>query len=755
MSHPSWPRRAVTATLLAGLALLGLAACGPLGSVSQVSMGEEFACARKADGTVWCWGRADSGQLGDGSRSHTAAPAVAVAGITTATSVATGTNHACAVLADGTARCWGYAVLGQTGRGIGGGTGEVSEVLPVPVDGLTGATQITAGASHTCARLSDGTARCWGRNVEGQLGNGTTTTAFAPVPVSGLTGVVSIQAGAFHTCALIDDDSVRCWGANNRGQLGNGTTTNASTPTTVTGLTGVAEVDGGGNHTCARRAAGTVACWGRNTEGELGNGGTTDATTPVNATGITAATDVTAGDFHTCAVEGGSVRCWGYGGNGRLGNGSAATATTPATVAGLTDVQTVEGGAASTCAVLTDATSRCWGYNGYGGLGDTTRTERVAPVSVAGQPLVVKEVEEIESGGIHTCLLTTDATVSCLGQGVVNGELGNGTFTNSRLPVTVPSLTGVQTIAVGAHHTCAVLADTTVRCWGRNADGQLGNGTSSTSNVPVAVTGLTGVVDLEAGTSHTCALLTDTTVRCWGANADGQLGNGTTTPSNVPVTVTGLTGVGVLGAGLAHTCATLTADGSVRCWGRNADGQLGNGTTNPATVPATVTGLTGATDVTAGTNHSCAVLTDGSGRCWGSNALGQLGTGSGSSLVPAPVSGLTNAGQITAGHSYTCATLGDAGGRCWGTNLFGQLGRGHGIDVRTQAYPVPGPVAGQTAIAHLDAGTAPATNNGQHTCARLTDGTATCWGAAGSGQLGDGGDWTDRLTTNRKVVREG
>jgi alpha-tubulin suppressor-like RCC1 family protein len=228
-------------------------------------------------------------------------------------------------------------------------------------------------------------------------------------------------------------------------------------------------------------------------------------------------------------------------------------------------------------------------------------------------------------------------------------------------------------------------------------------------------------------------------VVCWGRNSEGQLGDGTTTQTTTPVATTGLTAVTDLTAGDFHSCAVQ--GGAVQCWGYGGNGRLGAGSTATATVPTAVAGLTGVATVEGGAASTCAVLTDATSRCWGYNALGQLGTGGGATLVPAAVSGLTGAVQITAGQSYTLRHP----RRCQWAVLGDQPLR--------SARPLPRDR--RTAIAHLDAGTAPATNNGQHTCARLTDGTATCWGAAGSGELGDGGDYSDRLTTNRPVVQEG
>jgi alpha-tubulin suppressor-like RCC1 family protein len=247
--------------------------------------GDGHSCAVLASGTVKCWGDNTWGQLGNGTRTS-AGVAVTVSGITNATDVAAGQAHTCASLADGTVKCWGLAsdgILGD-GRPILP-SGSVS-TTPVSVIGISSASSVTAGAAHTCARLSDGTARCWGVNLYGQLGNGTTDTSSAPVTVDGITTATNIDAGYLHTCAALADDDLHCWGRNDRGQLGNGSTTDSSTPGPVTGITVAPSLDAGGSHTCVARPEDGLSCWGWNGQGQLGTGTYTDSWTPVPVTGL-------------------------------------------------------------------------------------------------------------------------------------------------------------------------------------------------------------------------------------------------------------------------------------------------------------------------------------------------------------------------------------------------------------------------------------------------------------------------------------
>src|SRR5439155_1410122 len=183
---------------------------------TAVAGGGFHACMRLPDGTVQCWGRNNFGQLGngDGNLADSSVP-VAVRGLTTATRVVTGDSHTCALLGDGTVQCWGGGDAGQRGEGA---FNDMSTV-PGAVVGIGGAVAVTGGFYHTCALLGDGTVQCWGRNAEGQLGDGSSIGTRAPTRVIGITGALAVSGGFQHTCALLSDGTVQCWGRNAEGQL--------------------------------------------------------------------------------------------------------------------------------------------------------------------------------------------------------------------------------------------------------------------------------------------------------------------------------------------------------------------------------------------------------------------------------------------------------------------------------------------------------------------------------------------------------
>jgi alpha-tubulin suppressor-like RCC1 family protein len=403
-----------------------------------------------------------------------------------------------------------------------------------------------------------------------------------------------------------------------------------------------------------------------------------------------------------------------------LARNQFADAIDHASVGGL---KRIVSGLAHTCVLTGQSRVRCWGDNefgqlGYGNVIDVGDNPTRLPYAAGDVPLPVDPmthlpldpVMQLVAGHNHTCVLLESGLVTCWGDNRF-GQLGYNRTDNLADDEAVTSFGYVTVgdlatrIAAGGDHTCAILQSGAVRCWGRNDFGQLGRGNTATigDNETVFSAGNVdlgaGVIvkDLALGDSHTCVLLTTGAVRCWGRNDVGQLGYGNSTNlgdnepiNNLPdVSLTGT--VRKLVAGNAHTCA-LTFAGTLRCWGDDFFGQLGQGFGGgnrgwgdqanelPSTLPGDINTGAQVTDVTAGGFHTCALSSDGQLKCWGRNDFGELGYGFIGHQAAPPATGVNLDGvtaySITAGNVHTCALRSNGTARCWGLGNDGRLGRG-------------------------------------------------------------------------------
>lgn len=343
------------------------------------------------------------------------------------------------------------------------------------------------------------------------------------------------------------------------------------------------------------------------------------------------------------------------------------------------------------------------------------------------------EAVGISTGENHTCAVGGDGFAWCWGDNT-GGKLGDGTADPSLVPVPVDQLTGVVNVAAGfGNHSCAVLDDGTVWCWGENTWGQLGDGGFDDSLAPVQVPGVVGALTVCAGVTHTCALLSSGRVACWGRHDVGQLGNSAThqtcaggmdcSPS--PVFVDYMVSTLQVDCGRYHTCLVKNG-GEIFCWGGNDFGQLGVGDTAYRDAPDRVLNIIDGVSVGVGAESACLIRTDGTGWCWGKNDVGQLGNGVPSvyEVAPVPMTGLVDARLFGPGLDHTCVVLDDNSVWCLGSDADEQLGNGMLGDSLAL-----GSVPGLAGSAVIDSGAV-------HSCAVKHDGTLWCWGGNGSGQLG-------------------
>jgi len=647
--------------------------------------------------------------------------------------IVAGGEFVLALLSDGTLRSWGYNAFGQ----LGDGATYTDSNIPVTVFGLSGIKSIAAGLRHGLALKEDGTVYSWGWNNYGQLGRNVGGANFSNTPgivravgdltdaLGGLKGVESIAAGDYHSLALFSGSKTVCaWGSNGWGQLGIGDAaiTDSAAPVMVADLAGVAAIASGGKSSLALLSNGTLKSWGANSSGQLGDGTFDDQYAPVavrnqnNDDSLSHVTSISVGyEFAMALLENGTVVTWGSNSKGQLGNGSGENSSLPVTVASLTGVEKISAGSNHAFAILANGSVKGWGLNEYSQLGDGTGLDHATPVDVPPLPRVLS----IVGGNQFSAALMNDGSVKTWGDNW-NGQLGNNSWTNSLTPVFAFSgfdetrLTNISQISAGIYHSLALKSDgSRVYAWGEGTLGQLGNGTWTSSSTPVEVlnedgTGyLSNVASISAGSYHSLARLKDGTVRSWGDNEFGQLGNGksgATEKSSKPVVVTGLSGVSDIAAGGFFSLAILAqgtvsiADDTVWSWGSNRYGQLGNGTEVDSSVPVQVHGV------------------------------GDSGF-------------LTGVSDIAAGWFHSLALLSDGAVNSWGRNNYGQLGNGIYANSPTPVFVKntdgSGNLSGAKAIAAGAYHSLAITDAG--TPLDLSDDFVQSWGFNGYGELGNPG----------------
>lgn len=334
--------------------------------------------------------------------------------------------HNCAVLEDGTVWCWGRNDYGQ----IGDGTAGTNRTVPTRVPGIVDASSITGGAHFTCVATTGGEVRCWGANRFEHmherthvLGSSEPEYSPTPVPITTASGVASLSGGNEFACFIPGSGQVTCWGANFGGQLGDGTFADRGTPAPVqhAGSPFTAnQVDGGGGHACARRSDNSVWCWGANFTGALGTGDTADATTPRRVAGIPAVLEVASAGLHTCAAAADGIYCWGNNPNGQLGDGTTEMRTSPVLALAGPQWRHVAVGSEWSCAWTDAGAARCWGDNNRGALGDGSFAGP-GPVDV-----MLTDVARLSAGELHTCAQRSDESLWCWGSNDF-GQIGDGT----------------------------------------------------------------------------------------------------------------------------------------------------------------------------------------------------------------------------------------------------------------------------------------------------------------------------------------
>ncbi len=394
----------------------------------SITVGQFHSMGSKSDGTLWAWGHNINGQLGNGSTTDQTTP-IAISSVQSGMlSVAAGGNHTVAVKTDGTLWSWGANYAGQLGDGTG-----VQKTSPVQVGMDNKWITVALGFGHSIGLKSDGTLWAWGYNTYGQLGDGTTTSRNSPVQIGTDNKWVSIAAGENHSLGLKSDGTLWAWGNNFYGDLGDGSSTQRNSPVQIGVDTKWVSITAGDNYSVGLKNDGTLWTWGYNTYGQLGDGTVIDKNSPAQIGIDTKWASVAAGQYHTIALQSdGTLWSWGYNSNGQLGDGTTTDRSSPLQIGTDADWVSVSAGYTYTMALKSNGTLWAWGFNNQGQFGDgTTFFTQALPIQVNSQSNVVALANGGGSRNLHSGIIKVNRSTVCLAGYNGNGQLGNGTTTNS------------------------------------------------------------------------------------------------------------------------------------------------------------------------------------------------------------------------------------------------------------------------------------------------------------------------------------
>ena len=615
--------------------------------------------------------------------------------------------------------------------------------VPDPTQAISATSSVNG-----CALDLGGQAWCWGSGGNGELGNGTNDHSNTPVQVSGGHSFVALSSNVHSYCGLTDAGEIYCWGWNGIGSIGIGVLDDQvyNTPQKVASNETFTALDGDWYHFCAVADSGDVYCWGYNRDGGIGVdpatgpetcvgfGGVPCASSPVLADGQHTYTDVAVGYFHSCAIDdAGDTYCWGTNYDGQFGNGNTSSITTATAVAGPAGMNFafIDANWSHTCGITDADELYCWGHNNGGRLGDGTETQRLSPVLVTTDGSTSSWSTVSASNG-YTCGTTTSNDGYCWGFNS-NGKLGTGDWFYYTSPANIAGGHAFTAVSAGFTNACALTDSGTPYCWGFEDFGALGNGQWPTIETPASILGGLTLASVSSGVRHTCAVDGANDAWCWGIGFSGELGNGGNVPEAQPMKVSGGLAFDQVDGGWAFTCG-LTTGGAAYCWGNDAGNALGDGdgSITDKNTPAAVAGGHTFTDVSSGGSHSCAIDNSGVAWCWGNNPEGALGDGmTEESATPVQVADTFTYVQIAAGAAHSCGLTNQSEIYCWGSDGNGQLGTTAVADTSMSWTPVK--VDGSQTWSSVSIGA-----NGSYTCAITNAAELYCWGANGSGQLGNG-----------------
>src|SRR3989339_317585 len=672
---------------------------GTLFKEGSISVGRTHTCGIRAnDSRVLCWGDSANGKLGDGQDTIDRLEPYLTIDSSAYSSINANYYHTCGIRAnDSRVLCWGYGDYGQ----LGDGSTSVHNVSnPNLTTDSSAYSSVSTGNAHTCGiRANDSRVLCWGDGGYGKLGDGESTEKTNPTLTTDTSAYSSISTGSSHTCGIRTNDSrVLCWGESLSGRLGDGQdgvdvlNPNLTTDTspykkgfssgneTLVSILGNAFINNYENWSLGCRAYDFISysSWMNSSvmtilsnvamvsvkinsttnlsnENIKGYCNATDidgddliyqyqwyngSTVYINGTLFKEGT-ISARDQHTCGIRANDSRvlCWGYGDSGRLGDGEIDNNLEPNLTTDFSAYTSVSVGSIHTCGIrANDSRVLCWGDNYYGQLGNGTTTDSIIPILTSDS----SAYSSVSAGQYHTCgIRANDSRVLCWGESL-SGRLGDG---QNGVDVLNPNITtdssAYSSISAGSLHTCGIRAnDSRVLCWGESDYGRLGDGSSGDNLNPNVTTDTSPYTSINAGSDHTCGIRqNDSRVLCWGLGTSGQRGDGQTLLNQFnPNVTTDLSAYASISVGNLHACGIRVNDSRVLCWGSGNYGQLGDGSNASHSVlnPNITTDSSAYSSVSAGQYYTCGIrVNDSRVLCWGYGLYGRLGDGSTTdNLVP-------------------------------------------------------------------------------------------------------------------------
>jgi alpha-tubulin suppressor-like RCC1 family protein len=632
----------------------------------QLTLSNRVACALAENGGVWCWGERGTEPQRvaiDEPVQALASSTTMICALTEADTICWASQHyddasrllagvlpdsanleamsaehllACGVVGE-EVRCWGeFLDLDDNSRAVEISYSELSR-LPEAKRTVHSferpVAAISVGGFHACALDDAGQAFCWGRNRDGQLGDGTTDDHLEPAAVDSDRRFKSISAGWLHTCGVTSDQEVFCWGAKRRPAKGEGADAEKSKrkskrydvqvrPERVSDIQ-FTSVAAGRDYTCGRADDGSAQCWGANTIGQLGNGTTERSDTPTPVSTTAKFSHVAAGTRYACGVtDDADILCWGDSSEGQTGDYFAKLTKheegwdSTRVYGGATRVLKID--RHTQCVLTRDDEISC--EHSPASLESEALTKRRAKPErrrAHRSPMPVEGTYRgFATSGAHLCLLDGRGRLACLGDNAL-GQSGQGSgMLFSKVMAPVAGDVHFSQISTSMGHACALSVDGDAYCWGLNRHGQAGRADDQVQWTPAKASGDAEFSQLVTGFEHTCGLTTAGEVKCWGRNDRGQLGDGTTSDSREPVSVVGGVEVAKLASTGKHTCA-LSEAGEVFCWGANNRRQASPAATPSVLEPVQVALPEKVSQLAVNYVTGCAATDAGEVYCWG------------------------------------------------------------------------------------------------------------------------------------------